>query len=133
MYNFNMNEKFINWLNNELASRGWSNSEMSRRSGMSQPAISMAVSGQNKPGWDLCNGVAKAFGVPPEKVFRIAGLVENLPASEDEETLRDLLELVRLMDVDERREILKYTTFRCNEYLAEEEVKKKTGKKPVLG
>ncbi len=132
MYNFNMSEEFVTWLNDELNKRGWSNSELGRRANKSPAAISMVLSGQNKPGWDLCHGIARAFGIPSEQVFRLTELMPKLPASENEETLQNLLELVRLMDVEERREILKYAHFRRQEYLAEAEAKKKNWKEASL-
>jgi hypothetical protein len=35
--------------------------------------ISMVISGQSNAGWEFCKGVALAFDVPPDQVFRRAG------------------------------------------------------------
>jgi len=80
---------FIDWLNEELSSRGWSNSEVARRSGLAPSTISMVLSGTANPGWDFCKKVADALKIPPEAVFRKAGL---LPARPDgSELIEELL------------------------------------------
>jgi transcriptional regulator with XRE-family HTH domain len=70
---------FVDWLNKELNERGWSNSELAKRSGMAPSTISMIISRQSKPGWDFCAGLAKALGESPDKLFRLAGLLPPLP------------------------------------------------------
>jgi hypothetical protein len=37
--------------------------------------FSKVIGGFNKPGPRFCRGVAKAFGIPAEEVFRLAGLL----------------------------------------------------------
>lgn len=70
---------FADWLTDQLTVRGWNNSELARRAGVVPSTISMAISGQTKPGLDLCLGIGRAFGLPPETILRHAGLLPALP------------------------------------------------------
>jgi len=72
---------FSEWLNNQLSDRGWSQSEAARRSGMSASAIQQVANGITKPGPRLCSGLARAFGLSIEEVYRLAGLLpRRVPA-----------------------------------------------------
>jgi transcriptional regulator with XRE-family HTH domain len=107
-----MSKEFINWLTEEVNQRGWSNSELSRRSGMATSTISMIFSEQSKPGWDFCLAIATAFGEPPEKVFRLAGLLPSLPGSEDEQSLKEILDIAKNMTPENRQDLLNYARYR---------------------
>ncbi len=71
---------FSNWLIAELNARNWSQSELSRQADLTRAAISNYVSGQN-PNADAMRKIAKAFKLPPEIVFRAAGILP--PAVDD--------------------------------------------------
>jgi len=62
--------------------RGWNNSELARRAGIGPSGISMIINEQRAPGVDFCRAVARALGLPPETVFRQAGLLPPDPNSE---------------------------------------------------
>lgn len=70
---------FISWLNDVLLERGWSNAELARRMGLTRGAISMTLNGVTAVTWEFCFLVAKALGIPPEEVFRKAGLLPPAP------------------------------------------------------
>lgn len=113
MYNFNVTKEFVDWLTSELNRRGWSNSELRRRTdnAVANSTISMVLSGQSNPGWDFCAAVAEAFGEPPEKIFRLAGLLPPLPASEDAPTLREIMELAKRMTPEQREQVADYIRY----------------------
>ena len=73
-------DDFGDWLTSEMNKRGFSQAELARRSNVSQSAISLVLSGQRKPGEDLCRAIAHTLGYPPETVFRAAGI---LPPAKD--------------------------------------------------
>lgn len=79
---------FVQWLADQLEGKGWSHSELGRRSGLSGAVVSLVMNGKHHPGFEFCTGVAKALDEPPEKVLRLAGL---LPAQELDEEQRELL------------------------------------------
>lgn len=101
-----MDDKLIAWLSSELKRRSWSHRELARRAGLSQTAISSVLSGERKAGWDFCAAVAEAMGEMPERVLRLAGLLQPLQAGEGDVTLRELIEIARRLPREERLELL---------------------------
>jgi transcriptional regulator with XRE-family HTH domain len=94
---------FSKWLLEKIEESGWSYSEIGRRGHISHARISPVINGE-KPGWDFCVAIARVFQVPPEEVFRRAGL---LPFSHDmtsEEA--EALHLFRQLGPVERKRIL---------------------------
>jgi transcriptional regulator with XRE-family HTH domain len=72
---FNMVDKFSTWLVSELNKRNWSQAELARRARVSRASISGLISEIHNPGIDICNGIASAFNLRPEEVYRVAGLL----------------------------------------------------------
>lgn len=79
-----MNE-FIDWLNMQVELRDWSYRKLSKRAGISAATVSDVINLKTRPTWDFCAAIARAFGEPPEKVFRIAGLLPAQPPAVEEE------------------------------------------------
>jgi len=69
-----VNELF-DWINHELNSRGWNNSELARSAGLSQSFVSMVLNGQRGVSADFCIAIAKAFNERPETVLRLANIL----------------------------------------------------------
>ena len=98
-------EKLVEWINVELAKRGWSMRELERRSGITHGHISLVLSGQRGVGPEFCTALAQALGVSPEFVFRLAGLLP--PGSENQEREKELLyHFDRLPEEDQELAIL---------------------------
>jgi len=74
---------FVEWLESQLTSRGWKRSELARRANVTPTAISDVLNGRRSPGPELCNAIASGLKLPPEFVFRRAGLLP--PAKEETE------------------------------------------------
>lgn len=68
-------ETFGDWLTTQLDEKGWSQAELARRAHISQPTLSRIISGLRQVGPDAAAAIARALGQPPEKVFRLAGLL----------------------------------------------------------
>ena len=113
---------FVTWLNTETSRRGWSQSELSRRAGLVSSAISMVMSGQRGPGTEFCLGLARAFQITPEEVFRRAGLLPPLPAASDLSLVQQIGELIRRLPEEERGEILDYARYRYQRYAKRHQV-----------
>lgn len=99
-------EEFIDWLETERKERGWTIAEFARQAGIGQASLSRVLSGNRGIGPSLCTGIAHVLNVPPEYVFRKAGL---LPPEPDDEkpSLREALYLFNQLDSEERGIILK--------------------------
>lgn len=74
-------EQFITWLNGELDRRGWSRSEAARRGEVSASMMDKVIGGFSNPGIEFCKGVSRAFKMPLEEVFRLAGILPDRGAN----------------------------------------------------
>jgi len=88
------------WLATQLETRGWSQRELSRRSGISPTQISDIISGKANPGADSSIAIARALGEPPEKLLRLAGILPALPPAVPEE--REALAILRTLGAQAR-------------------------------
>lgn len=95
---------FGKWLLKELDERRWSMREFARRSDVSESTISRVVSGKRNPSSALCRRMAEVLHLPPERIFREAGLLPSTP--EESPRIKEVLYLFRQLPEDERRRIL---------------------------
>lgn len=68
-------EEFANWLRGELEKRQWDQAELVRRSRLDSSQVSRFLSGERKAGAAASMKLARALHLPPEEVFRQAGLL----------------------------------------------------------
>jgi transcriptional regulator with XRE-family HTH domain len=106
-----METDFVTWLSNEMEDRGWNNSELARRAGLVPSAVSQVIAGNRGTGPEFCRSVARALHVPPEMVFRKAGLLPPLPGPEDDVTFGVLLDVVRNLSVEDRVTVLEIAQY----------------------
>jgi transcriptional regulator with XRE-family HTH domain len=66
---------FSEWVLQELGSRGWSQSDLARASGLTRGTISNLLNEVASPNPQTCIQIAKAFELPPEVVLRKAGIL----------------------------------------------------------
>jgi len=100
------NKDFPLWLLLEIEKKGWSQSELARRAGLSRTAINDIINRKTSPGPDFCRSIAKALGYPQEYVFRLAGLITDpYPPSTDPET-HMLAQLLTQLSPEDREELL---------------------------
>ena len=106
-------ENFSLWLKQQLESRGWKQSDLARASHLNTAVISNLINKKRGPGYDSCNAIAKAFKLPPEIVFRAAGL---LPQKIDTNpTTEEFVYLVDQMSLEEQEELLAFARFKFNQ------------------
>lgn len=105
--------KFSVWLNKEMEIKGLSQNRLAKLAGVSQGAIAHVINGRRNPGPELCEGVARAFKIPPEDVFRIAGLLP--PAREEDPTDDELLFLYDQLSEEEQAEIREWIRFKVEQ------------------
>jgi len=89
-----MNTFFI-WIDTEVKANGWTYAELARRAKKSPGSISNTMNGHNVVTWDFCAAIAMAFGLPPETVFKEAGL---LPKTKESTTLEHLVDVAEKLD-----------------------------------
>lgn len=99
--------EFSEWLNEERNKRGWTQNELARRAGMTSSGVSQVITRRTFPGPEFCRGVARALGVPPERVFRKAGLLPpRIIGGDNSEERKKLLDYFDAVGKHERQAIL---------------------------
>lgn len=101
--------KFNDWLLDKLQKIDWSQADLARASGLTTASISKYVGGRI-PDESALKKIAKAFNLPPETVFRAAGILP--PVSELDATREEIIELTSHMSREEQREVLEYIRWR---------------------
>jgi len=72
-------EEFITWLEEELNRRDWQPADLARKANLGNSTITRILGETRKAGPEVCVAIAQALGEPPEKVFRLAGLLPPSP------------------------------------------------------
>ncbi len=85
--------QFIEWFNQQLQRRGWTQGKLIAQSGntkeerLSSAAVSRYSTGKMLPDAASCQKIARAFDVPVELVLRKAGLIDS-PFSDESDWLQ---------------------------------------------
>jgi len=87
---------FSDWLGSQLNTQGITQAELARRAGVTRSAINGILSGARGPGIELCMGIARALKLPPEEVYRAAGLLPPEPSKDT--TLKRIEILYQTLD-----------------------------------
>jgi transcriptional regulator with XRE-family HTH domain len=93
-------ETLVEWLEVELAKRAWKPADLARAAHLPDATISNILNFNRKAGSDVCNAIAKALDEPPEKIFRLAGILPPLPPPVEEE--REAIGILRSLSPDLR-------------------------------
>lgn len=100
----NRANRFVEWLDEQENRLGLSDYEIAKRGKFSHSVLSRARAGI-PPKWDVCVSVAEVVKVPPEQVFRMAGL---LPLNPDEDEWDERIQhLLRKFPPEEKKKIVK--------------------------
>ena len=94
-------ESFSDWLERELAARGMRPADLARLANIGDATLSRILSESRNAGPDVCLNIAQAFELPPEMVFRQAGLLP--PATEITEEWEELLYIWKCLSPGERQ------------------------------
>jgi transcriptional regulator with XRE-family HTH domain len=95
-----METDFPEWLETELKKRGWRPSDLAQAAGLYPATVNRVLNRERQAGPDVCNAIARALGQPPEKIFRLAGLLPPLPPAVEEE--HEALGILRRLPADVR-------------------------------
>ena len=98
------------WLDNELKQREMSQADLAKKSGITPPQISRIISGARGVGEDAAQKIAMAFKLPPEEIYRIAGILP--PEPNQDETLSRISHLYHtLKDKASKTRALEFLEF----------------------
>ena len=70
-----MSDELAIWINSKVTEKGWTLRYAARRSGVSHTTLIRLANGESHPSARVCQGLAAAFGVNVEDIFRMAGLL----------------------------------------------------------
>jgi len=82
-YSSSMNNKFIELVEGELNSRNWTRADLAKKTGINQSTLSLIFSGDRNPGPEICQAISRGLNMPPELVFRTAGLLPAKPEADE--------------------------------------------------
>jgi transcriptional regulator with XRE-family HTH domain len=116
--------EFSEWLVDELKQRGWTNADLANTAGISRGSVTNIISGMRSPGTDICERIARAFKIPPEVVYRRAGLLP--PEPEPDEKRQELMHLFGMMSAENRDDTIDYARMKLEK---QERENKKDGKR----
>lgn len=122
---------FALWMQSEREKRGWSQSDLSRYSGLHRAIISKIETNVSTPSVETFISLAHAFKLPPETLFRAAGLLPQ--QTEETELIQQITHITKELPKYEQQDILEFVKLRHR--LAEEREKnekKRTRNKPAI-
>lgn len=100
---------FAQWLQDELNNRGWKPIELAKTAGVDSGLISRILNRERKPGPETARGIARALKLPPEIVFRQAGLLPPEPVATP--LLEELSHRAALLSEEEQQFVIDYIDF----------------------
>lgn len=107
-----MATRFAEWILHELEVREWSQSDLARNSNISTSQITRILNGQRNAGEETVRAFAKALKLPPEQVFRAAGLLP--PKPEVNELIEQIIHETHDMPEIDQQEVLAYIRMKNN-------------------
>ncbi|MDX9993213.1 MAG: helix-turn-helix transcriptional regulator [Anaerolineales bacterium] len=97
---------FGEWLKSEINIRNISQKELADISGVTPAQISRAIGGSRGLGTDTLTAIARALRLPPEEVFRRAGILPPLPNKDLQDA--EILERTSQMTPAQKRAVLAF-------------------------
>ena len=101
--------EFTDFIQSEMKKRGWSQADLARQTGMTTGGVSMLLNQTRKPSPDTLLTLAQSFHLPPELIFRKAGLLPELPESVEQKEELDYL--FNILSNEGKTDLLTYARF----------------------
>jgi transcriptional regulator with XRE-family HTH domain len=117
--------KFSDWLTNQLMEQNMSPAHLSRLMRKDQGVISRILSGERRPSNETIEAIARALKLPPDQVFRAAGILPQ--KSEEDEWVEKMDYKLKLIRDPVKRQMAE----KLLETLTEEEPVKPTARKII--
>ena len=105
-------DNFSTWLETEIAARNWRPADLARIAKVPQATIGNILNGNREVGVKVALAIADALDLPPDLVFRQAGLLPPQSGPERDPTFQELLEVMRNLSPEDRRDVTDYALFR---------------------
>jgi len=95
---------FTDWLLKEMDNRRWQPRDLAQAAGISRNQVMLVLEHARFPGDKFLRGVAAAFGIPQDIVFRLAGLLtdKEMEDVKEDEAARKIKLLISALDPEGR-------------------------------
>jgi len=105
-----VNDKlFSEWLIDELRLREMSQADLARKSNLTTGGVSNLINQVRKPNPETCIAIARALNIPPETVFRKAGILQT--DKEKDELTEEAEFLLKQLPDFQRRQAIDFIRF----------------------
>lgn len=118
--------EFSEWLQAQMGERQISQSELARRSGLHRAIISKIINQISVPTPETVEALANGLKLPPELVYRAAGLLPPIP--EERSQIDELRYLANLLSDEELQEVIDYARHRLDRQQGKAVPKNKTSR-----
>jgi transcriptional regulator with XRE-family HTH domain len=120
---------FAQWLKKEIQIRGWRQADLARAARIDSSVFSRILNLEREPSPETCRAIARALNLPPETVFRRAGLLPAKPNEPvDEPSVREMVHLYSQLNNRDQEEVLTVVRALVREKLSHYEPQTKTAK-----
>jgi transcriptional regulator with XRE-family HTH domain len=118
-----MDTNFSEWLAKEMEKREWTQSDLARKADINRQVISTYINRKRaKPDEEVLSAIARAFKMPPETVFRAAGLLP--PDSGSDSSTEEITHIYNELNNGNREDLLDYARLRL-----QKQEREKTGRR----
>lgn len=104
-----MNTRLIDYLQAKMAEREWNQSDLARHAKLNRGTVSNILNGNRDAGVDVLVSLARALNVPPDDLFREAGVFPSEPELTKDE--KRFISLLGSLPVEKRKQLLDYGEF----------------------
>lgn len=101
---------FSSWLLQEMNKKDWTQADLARASGLTTAAISRYMTGRI-PEEESAKKIARAFKIPPEQVFRAAGILP--PVKEKEQLIEIILHELDTLSPEDKADVIEFIEFKA--------------------
>ena len=105
-----MKDKLVEWIEQQLRDRGWSQSELSRRARIDKSYLSKILRGERQPSLSFYTDLAEALNEPIEKILRLDGVLRD-DVDDSDLTLREYIETGKRLTPEQRLEVLNFADY----------------------
>lgn len=120
------NVTFADWLKEQLELRGWTQTQLAAKSGLTRAAISNYINQIRQPEAASLIAIADALDLPREHVLKVAGILQENNKIVMTEDIAEMIELITDWDEYDRAEMLELFRLRDKYHKARRKHKRRS-------
>jgi len=123
-------ETFSNWLTKQLQIRGMTPADLARASNKAPAVISRVLNDAREPAPETITAISRALNLPPETVFRAAGLLPSKP--DHNERITEATYILSMLEEEDIDEIIQIARMKLERKSKKALLSKRAGSNPRL-